>query len=131
MANNDLKVDNKSIADGQKKNQNPFFSFFNNFNLNFPQFNKQPKQLSMESTTKKVESKSPDFVRVQGARKDFPSVKLEGEEFEEANSGPQNMWQVYALGTFMIGRWLWARWNERKADQSRDCNEQPPPSETS
>ncbi|KAL4182416.1 hypothetical protein AMTRI_Chr11g93250 [Amborella trichopoda] len=40
------------------------------------------------------------------------SVKLQA---EDSATSPKNMWQVYALGGFMVLRWIWARWKERKA----------------
>ncbi|KAJ8475925.1 hypothetical protein OPV22_019652 [Ensete ventricosum] len=42
-----------------------------------------------------------------------PPLRLEGEESNE-NMSHRNVWQVYALGSFMILRWIWARWRERR-----------------
>ncbi|XP_020253294.1 uncharacterized protein LOC109830451 [Asparagus officinalis] len=40
---------------------------------------------------------------------------LKIETLEESNdTNPSNMWQVYALGGFMVARWLWAKYKERK-----------------
>lgn len=44
----------------------------------------------------------------------LPPLKLEVEDGREGME-PRNMWQVYAFGGFLIVRWLWARWQERKA----------------
>ncbi|KAK1276070.1 hypothetical protein QJS04_geneDACA010061 [Acorus gramineus] len=43
---------------------------------------------------------------------DLPSLRIESEETDSMN--PQNLWQVYAVGGFLVLRWLWARWQERK-----------------
>ncbi|CAL9118068.1 unnamed protein product [Musa textilis] len=42
-----------------------------------------------------------------------PPLRLDGEESTEDMSHG-NMWQVYALGGFMILRWIWAHWRERR-----------------
>nr|XP_009404805.1 PREDICTED: uncharacterized protein LOC103988035 [Musa acuminata subsp. malaccensis] len=41
-----------------------------------------------------------------------PPLKLECEDSTE-DMNPRNLWQVYALGGFMISKWIWARWRER------------------
>jgi len=39
--------------------------------------------------------------------------------------------QVYALGGFIILRWAWAKWQERKAKTKKDSsNEDQPPSDS-
>ncbi|XP_072969674.1 uncharacterized protein [Typha angustifolia] len=53
----------------------------------------------------------PDALRRE--KFDVPPIKLEVEESADDMS-PRNMWQVYALGGFMVLRWIWARWKERK-----------------
>ncbi|XP_078441601.1 uncharacterized protein LOC144711465 [Wolffia australiana] len=40
-------------------------------------------------------------------------LKLEVEESAESTN-PQSMWQVYALGGFMVMSWFWGRWKERR-----------------
>ncbi|WOL11901.1 hypothetical protein Cni_G20665 [Canna indica] len=42
-----------------------------------------------------------------------PPLKLETEESAD-DTNSHNMWQVYALGGFLILRWIWSRWRERK-----------------
>ncbi|KAH7420801.1 hypothetical protein KP509_13G023400 [Ceratopteris richardii] len=34
------------------------------------------------------------------------------------DQGSRNLWQVYAVGAFMIVRWLWARWGKRSNDNA-------------
>ncbi|XP_031500877.1 uncharacterized protein LOC116264673 [Nymphaea colorata] len=63
-----------------------------------------------------VGREGPPVVTIPGAGRagNFPPpLKLETEESAEGVN-PSNMWQVYALGGFMILRWIWARWRERK-----------------
>ncbi|KAL0921098.1 hypothetical protein M5K25_008134 [Dendrobium thyrsiflorum] len=50
---------------------------------------------------------------------DLPPLKLEVEDsFEDMN--PRNMWQVYALGGFMLAKWIWARWKERRGNSQEE-----------
>ncbi|XP_051228583.1 uncharacterized protein [Lolium perenne] len=59
-----------------------------------------------------------------------PPIKLEEEDVppppgtagEEAEDmAPRNLWQVYALGAFIVLRWGWAKWKESKdRDDSAD-----------
>ncbi|CAD6234579.1 unnamed protein product [Miscanthus lutarioriparius] len=47
-----------------------------------------------------------------------PPIKLEEEEgvptppATEEEMAPRNLWQVYALGAFIVLRWAWAKWKE-------------------
>ena len=56
-----------------------------------------------------------------------PPIKLEEEEdvppppAAEEDMAPRNLWQVYALGAFIVLRWGWAKWKESKdRDDSLD-----------
>ncbi|XP_024030392.1 uncharacterized protein LOC21399850 [Morus notabilis] len=61
-----------------------------------------------------TESRKVDFVRIPKAQVAVPPpVAVENEEANKT-SNPIILWQVYALGGFMVMRWIWARWNERK-----------------
>ncbi|KAG9443864.1 hypothetical protein H6P81_015204 [Aristolochia fimbriata] len=66
-------------------------------------------------------SQGPGFVTFPSAKfTEPPPLKLEVEESAEAMS-PKNMWQIYALGGFMVLKWLWARWSEKRGrDQSSE-----------
>ncbi|KAK0592131.1 hypothetical protein LWI29_013792 [Acer saccharum] len=59
-----------------------------------------------------------------------PPLKLEVEEYDN----PAARLLVYALGGFLVLRWVWARWNERKErdakNNSSDDNNEPPPPPT-
>ncbi|KAJ1287257.1 hypothetical protein BS78_03G417100 [Paspalum vaginatum] len=49
-----------------------------------------------------------------------PPIKLEEEEgappppATEEEMAPRNLWQVYALGSFIVLRWAWAKWKENQ-----------------
>ncbi|KAF9591739.1 hypothetical protein IFM89_006085 [Coptis chinensis] len=139
--NKKIKVKKKAATENTRKKmadkgireeeniQNPFLpivSFLQNLHFELPPQFKRKKEV------KKVESESKvvDFVKVGDGRnkKEFPGLKLEGDEGQQ---GGGNMWQVYALGGFLVGRWLWARWNERKAaksDKEEPSGDPEPPS---
>ncbi|KAM0939657.1 hypothetical protein DsansV1_C19g0155781 [Dioscorea sansibarensis] len=53
-------------------------------------------------------------LRMSGSSTTPPLLKLQVEESSEGMN-PNNMWQVYALGGFMVLRWMWARRRERNA----------------
>ncbi|XXG63006.1 hypothetical protein AAC387_Pa05g1280 [Persea americana] len=69
------------------------------------------EQLTTEDEAGK---QGPTSVTLPVSRQDYPSLKLEVEESDE-DMNPRNMWQVYALGGFLVLRWIWARWRERKS----------------
>ncbi|CAO1943203.1 unnamed protein product [Urochloa humidicola] len=49
-----------------------------------------------------------------------PPIKLEEDEgappppATEEDMAPRNLWQVYALGAFIVLRWAWAKWKENQ-----------------
>ncbi|KFK34476.1 hypothetical protein AALP_AA5G150500 [Arabis alpina] len=47
-------------------------------------------------------------------------LKVEAEPSSGKTSNPLIIWQVYALGGFLVLKWAWARWNERKATDKDD-----------
>ncbi|KAH7415765.1 hypothetical protein KP509_14G059600 [Ceratopteris richardii] len=56
--------------------------------------------------------KSPSVVRLPRVSVQTASISHSAEE--PGDEGSKHLWQVYALGGFMVGRWIWARWRERK-----------------
>ncbi|KAG2603537.1 hypothetical protein PVAP13_5KG777200, partial [Panicum virgatum] len=40
----------------------------------------------------------------------------------EEEMAPRNLWQVYALGAFIVLRWAWAKWKE---NQDRNDSDSP------
>ncbi|KAF3337422.1 hypothetical protein FCM35_KLT18009 [Carex littledalei] len=43
-------------------------------------------------------------------RAQAPSASVD----DTSSTSRTNLWQVYALGMFMVARWIWGRWKERK-----------------
>ncbi|KAF7040723.1 hypothetical protein CFC21_050609 [Triticum aestivum] len=71
-----------------------------------------------------------------------PPIKLEGEDLppppaaagegvEEDMAAPRNLWQVYALGAFLVARWGWAKWKESKDRDDSEDGQLPPPAASS
>ncbi|KAE8796256.1 hypothetical protein D1007_28770 [Hordeum vulgare] len=71
-----------------------------------------------------------------------PPIKLEeedlppppataGEGVEEDMAAPRNLWQVYALGAFLVARWGWAKWKESKDRDDSADGQLPPPAASS
>ncbi|KAI4352626.1 hypothetical protein L6164_006860 [Bauhinia variegata] len=61
------------------------------------------------------ESLKPDFVRFPKRELIVPPpLETEAEEQSNKTSNPIILWQVYALGGFLVLKWVWARWNERR-----------------
>ncbi|XP_020107366.1 uncharacterized protein LOC109723420 [Ananas comosus] len=62
------------------------------------------------------ERSAPAMVTFPDARRNLnsiPPIKLEAEDAAD-DATPHTMWQVYILGGFLVLRWVWARWKERK-----------------
>ncbi|KAG2257768.1 hypothetical protein Bca52824_077062 [Brassica carinata] len=57
-------------------------------------------------------------------------LKLEAEPSSGSTSNSLVIWQVYALGGFLVLKWAWARWNERNATSDKkeddDADDQAP-----
>ncbi|CAI9091252.1 OLC1v1026223C1 [Oldenlandia corymbosa var. corymbosa] len=136
------------MADAQQSpapagDTNPIVAFFSNFlkifNLPFPFPPPAPKTESVDSSvdtsnaTKAspvsgevaAQNKKPSVVRFPQPPQEesFPSLKVEGDEVQETS--PSTLWQVYALGGFLVLSWAWKRWNERKG--SKKSPEEDPP----
>ncbi|CAL9005831.1 unnamed protein product [Prunus brigantina] len=128
MAENTEIVSKEEDPKGPKN----LFSLFPKFKLQFP-FLKQESKAGVaveDEPTKAVagdeglESKTqkPDTVRFPKAQLVVPPpVAVENEEPSTKTSNPIILWQawffelyVYAIGGFLVLRWIWARWNERR-----------------
>ncbi|KAK9688871.1 hypothetical protein RND81_09G017500 [Saponaria officinalis] len=116
---------------------NPFVFLFNIPQCivnKFMSFNK--KKVETEKSVKRVDNeeisaKNPDFVKFPLIKQEIPPIKLESEEVHE-DTNPIILWQVYALGGFIILKWAWGKWQERKAnakakDDSPDEDDPPTP----
>ncbi|KAJ4890107.1 hypothetical protein Rs2_29855 [Raphanus sativus] len=55
-------------------------------------------------------------------------LKVEAEPSSGTTSNSLVIWQVYALGGFLVLKWAWARWNERneKKKSTDDDDDQAP-----
>ncbi|KAF8039144.1 hypothetical protein BT93_B1633 [Corymbia citriodora subsp. variegata] len=117
------------VSSEAPKDQKNAFPFFPNFGFKFPfQFpKKEPKPVMKEPELAggqgvgEGEGEKPDVVRFP--RKPLespPPLKLEVEEESGKTSNPVILWQVYALGGFLILKWVWGRWQERKARKGGD-----------
>ncbi|CAN1318922.1 hypothetical protein LINPERPRIM_LOCUS31020 [Linum perenne] len=99
------------------------FSFLPKFNLPNPFFNQAAETAKTASpstdmpiaavvgeTEKEIETPKPSVVRFPNARSVVPlPMEVEIEESSHKTHNP-----VYAMGGFLILKWVWARWNERK-----------------
>ncbi|GAB4855151.1 hypothetical protein Ancab_023782 [Ancistrocladus abbreviatus] len=114
----------------QKKapsNNMPFLSLLPKLQFNLP-FGKPQQKAEMNAVAAEEQvserayedsgTSKPDIVRFPVHQPELPPLNLENEEAENS-SNPLVLWQVYALGGFMIARWLWAKWQERKAKTNR------------
>ncbi|KAL8518140.1 hypothetical protein ACS0TY_009480 [Phlomoides rotata] len=74
----------------------------------------------------KVEDETPSVVTFP--RQSFEPVKLEAEADDgQKSTNPMLLWQVYAIGGFLVLRWGWTRWNERKGKKKSE--DEPPPTQ--
>ncbi|KAF2318422.1 hypothetical protein GH714_007112 [Hevea brasiliensis] len=124
------------------------FSFLPRLEIKLPFFNqdeKKPPQSVVKEEPKIAvggdgeadnAKQKPNFVRFPNAHPVIsPSLDVELEESSGRTHNPVVIWQVYALGGFIILKWVWARWKERKErakkassddDESSDEYQSPP-----
>ncbi|XP_062091896.1 uncharacterized protein LOC133797834 [Humulus lupulus] len=117
------------------------FSLFSQFLLQIPFFKPKPNTESasvaqveprqgraiVDGGENGGESSKPDMVRFPKAQLAVPPpVAVENQETGKT-SNPVIIWQVYALGGFLVLKWVLARWKERKdqKDDSSDEDQQP------
>ncbi|KAM6584293.1 hypothetical protein CsatB_011295 [Cannabis sativa] len=115
------------------------FSLFTKFIHQFPFF--KPKPNTESASVAEVEprqgraavdggeSSKPDIVRFPKAQLAVPPpVAVENHETGKT-SNPVIIWQVYALGGFLVLKWVLARWKERKGQKDDSSDEDQPPAE--
>lgn len=144
-------AENTEIASSPRKQENKsILSLLPKFQLNLPFFfNQQPKKAEETVVSKgtaktstvseahdgNASSVKPSLARFPDATRPIlpPPIELEAEEPAGRTSNPVVLWQVYALGGFLVMRWIWARWQERKErsgkKDSDDKNESSPADE--
>ncbi|XP_010243285.1 PREDICTED: uncharacterized protein LOC104587387 [Nelumbo nucifera] len=109
--------ENKAVTikeEDKQKARGPWFSTFPAFRIIFPPSKQETNVVSVATDiVEESKAQKPDFVRFPDVRTEYPPLKLEDDEVVQESSS-RNMWQVYALGGFMILRWIWARWKERR-----------------
>ncbi|XP_061349344.1 uncharacterized protein LOC133294650 [Gastrolobium bilobum] len=98
------------------------FSLFPKLNLQLPFLNPKPKPDDKPSIPNKLnhqqECSKPNVVRFPKTQVIVPpslEAEPDADQFHNKNSNPLVRWQIYALGGFLISRWIWARWSERRA----------------
>ncbi|CAI8604007.1 unnamed protein product [Vicia faba] len=102
----------------------PFIPFFPNFNFNFklPPFFFPPKR-HHEHRHHQVEEegKAPNVVTFPKTEQSAVVVPAplqaqpDSQGLSAKTSDPFKLYQIYAVGAFLVSSWIWARWNERKA----------------
>lgn len=127
-------------APPQKPQSNPLFSLISKFFGNPQQLkNEQDKKAETaqkEESVKRVggeeRDSKPNVVRFPLTQPEVkvPPLKLESDEAEK-DTNPIVLWQVYALGGFIVLRWVWAKWQERKAAKAKkdESGEEKPPAD--
>ncbi|CAL1374117.1 unnamed protein product [Linum trigynum] len=108
----------KAIPDRASTTTSPF-PFFPNFHLDFPNpFRRETQQprrqivASDDPTPAAAAADKPDAIKFAERKPSStaPPLQLEVDE----PSHPLLTYSVYALGGFIVLKWVWARWNERK-----------------
>ncbi|CAN1174352.1 hypothetical protein LINPERPRIM_LOCUS9847 [Linum perenne] len=121
--NGSIVATGKDQAESMETNKGPF-SFLTNFNFPNP-FDKRPdtpppstqlpKPDVVGETVKESQPPKPTVVRFPNPPSVVPPpIEAEAEVTSGKTHNPVVIWQVYAIGGFMILKWVWARWNERK-----------------
>ncbi|CAM8886249.1 unnamed protein product [Rhodiola kirilowii] len=107
-----------------EKPPNPFISLLQNFRLPFP-LPGAPRSNSEKSREEDTSDKTADVVRFSDPIPAVPPpLKIES---EESTQSAAVVWQVYALGGYLLARWIWGKWKEKhNKDQPSDENTPPP-----
>ncbi|CAL5209104.1 unnamed protein product [Lathyrus oleraceus] len=102
--------------------KNPFIPFFPNFNFNFklPPFFFPPKRHHHHHQGEE-KGKAPSvatFPKTEQSAVVVPAplqAQPDSQVLSAKTSDPFKLYQIYAVGAFLVSSWIWARWNERKA----------------
>ncbi|XP_023550789.1 uncharacterized protein LOC111808822 isoform X3 [Cucurbita pepo subsp. pepo] len=133
----DTSLDSKKMSEtpkviGMKEDESPkfpftWFSFLPKFDLRLPlpiNGGKKPPATVMDEGPKDDDdAQKPEFVRFPKANLAVPSVEVEA-DVSGKTSNPAVIWQVYALGGFLILSWAWARWKERRPKRRSDDDDE-------
>uniref|UniRef100_A0A7N0TR57 Uncharacterized protein n=1 Tax=Kalanchoe fedtschenkoi TaxID=63787 RepID=A0A7N0TR57_KALFE len=116
-------------AQQSEKFPNPFISLLHNFRLPFsfpaPAPAQSDAQKPADSGGEAAAYTKTDAVRFSDPRPAVPPpLKI---ETEEAAQSAVVVWQIYALGGYLLARWIWAKWKQKdNKDQPSDDNPSPP-----
>ncbi|KAK9902503.1 hypothetical protein M0R45_001559 [Rubus argutus] len=118
-------VENTEIVSKEEGPKGPInlFALFPKLKLQFPfwkQQEPQPRLVAVEDEASKTGK--PAIAMFPKAEPVVPTVAVETEEPMTRTSNPIIVWQVYALGGFLVLKWIWARWQERR-DEKEDEND--------
>ncbi|TXG49375.1 hypothetical protein EZV62_025250 [Acer yangbiense] len=156
MAHQNTEIASKKQEDDDPKALKKILSMLPKIEFNLPFFNQKPKKPGTVNETPKTTLDSGGSSSSSGGAGDAsetkkvslkpnlarfpdsigpripPPLDFEAEEPAGRTSNPIVLWQVYALGGFLVLRWVWARWKERKErdaknDSSDDNSNEPPP----
>ncbi|KAL6554334.1 hypothetical protein OROMI_020007 [Orobanche minor] len=132
--------DSKNLSYQPEEQKNPFIIFYTNLissiKLPFPPKKNGAKSepaatdyqaadpLKLTPPVAADDDRKPDYVKFP--RQNLEPVKLESEaNIAGQTTDPLILWQVYALGGFLVLRWAWRRWHERKG-QKKPGNDSSP-----
>ncbi|XP_038886165.1 uncharacterized protein LOC120076415 [Benincasa hispida] len=105
----------------------PWFSFLPKFDFRLPfpiNGGKKPPAVVVDEGRKADDdAQKPEFVRFPKAELPVASVEAEA-DVSGKTSNPAVIWQVYALGGFLILSWAWARWKERRPQRRSNDDEE-------
>ncbi|XP_039685784.1 uncharacterized protein [Medicago truncatula] len=124
-----VESSSSSSSSASESSKNPFIPFFPNFNFNFqlPHFFNLPAKKHQHDDGGDKNKATTIIPKLQEGPNvvTFPKTQLavvseqplqaESQISSTKTSNPLILYQVYAVGAFFISRWIWARWNERKA----------------
>ncbi|KAL2944336.1 Undecaprenyl-diphosphatase [Bienertia sinuspersici] len=132
-----ISATDKTTSNSENPPNNPFFFLslipkfllkpFDNNNNDKIEYGKSVKSVDKQEISD-TNTKTPDAVKLPRKQVEIPSVKLDSEDVQE-DTNPLILWQVYALGGFILLKWAWGKWQERKGKAKNDSTgeDQPPP----
>ncbi|CAN0910593.1 hypothetical protein LINGRAHAP2_LOCUS26379 [Linum grandiflorum] len=118
--NGSILATGRDQVESRETNKGPF-SFLPKFNFPNPFLNLEKRPDTPPSSTElpkageaEKESQTPKstVVRFPNPRSVLPPpIEAEGED--RGTHNPVVIWQVYAIGGFLVLKWVWTKWNER------------------
>ncbi|XP_057531241.1 uncharacterized protein LOC130809464 [Amaranthus tricolor] len=118
------------MAEGQPNNPFAFLSlihkifaniFGNNNNTNSSDYNEKSVISVDGEEASRTKTKTPAVVRFPKTQPEVPPLKLENEDADN-DTNPIILWQIYALGGFIVLKWAWEKWQARKANTKKDSS---------